>query len=69
MDSLGLEYRFLAQFLRGKLSKVEMIQLLEIAIRQFSKRQMMWFKRNGNIKWFHPKDTKKVMSIVKKFLN
>lgn len=68
MDSLGLEYRFLAQLLTGKLSREKMIELLNIAIRQFSKRQMMWFKRNTNIKWFHPKDTKKVMSEVKKFL-
>lgn len=68
MDSLGLEYRFLAQFLTGKLRKEEMIELLNIAIRQFSKRQMMWFKRNQNIKWFHPKETKKVLSTVKKFL-
>jgi tRNA dimethylallyltransferase len=69
MDSLGLEYRFLAQFLTGKLSKEEMIELLEIAIRQFSKRQIMWFKRNTNIKWFHPKDTKKVLQVVQNFLN
>ncbi|MCK9344947.1 MAG: tRNA (adenosine(37)-N6)-dimethylallyltransferase MiaA [Candidatus Pacebacteria bacterium] len=68
MDSLGLEYRFLAQFLTEKLSKEEMIQLLEIAIRQFSKRQMMWFKRNTNIKWFHPKDTKKILRVVQNFL-
>lgn len=68
MESLGLEYRFLAQFLRGKLSKEEMIELLNIAIRQFSKRQMMWFKRNKNIKWFHPKEIKKVLHEVQNFL-
>lgn len=68
MDSLGLEYRFLAQFLTGKLKKEEMIELLNIAIRQFSKRQMMWFKRNTNIKWFHPKEIKKVLREVQNFL-
>jgi len=68
MDSLGLEYRFLAQFLQKKTTKRDMIELLNIAIRQFSKRQMMWFKRNSNIKWFHPKETKKVLQVVQNFL-
>lgn len=68
MESLGLEYRFLAQFLQGKITKEEMFSLLEIAIRQYAKRQMVWFKRNEKIKWFAPKDTKKVFMLVTKFL-
>lgn len=69
MDSLGLEYRFLSQFLQNKISKVEMIERLNIAIRQYAKRQMVWFKRNKNIKWVSPKETVKVLNVVKKFLN
>lgn len=68
MESLGLEYRFLAQFLKNKISKSEMLELLEIAIRQYSKRQMVWFKRNAKIRWVEPTDTKKVFGEVKKFL-
>ena len=68
MDSLGLEYRFLAQFLQNKISKDQMLELLEIAIRQYSKRQMVWFKRNEKIRWFEPTETKKVLATVKKFL-
>lgn len=68
MESLGLEYRFLAQFLQNKITKEEMFSLLEIAIRQYAKRQMVWFKRNKNIKWFQPEDTKKVLMLVTKFL-
>lgn len=68
MDSLGLEYRFLAQFLQNKISKEQMLELLEIAIRQYAKRQMVWFKRNEKIRWFRPEETKKVLEVVKKFL-
>lgn len=68
MESLGLEYRFLAQFLQSKISKDEMLRDLETAIRQYSKRQMVWFRRNKNIKWFEPTETKKVLGTVKKFL-
>lgn len=68
MDSLGLEYRFLAQFLQNKISKKEMLELLNIAIRQYSKRQMVWFKKNRNIKWFAPSDALKILTVIKKFL-
>ncbi|OIP65150.1 MAG: tRNA (adenosine(37)-N6)-dimethylallyltransferase MiaA [Candidatus Yonathbacteria bacterium CG10_big_fil_rev_8_21_14_0_10_43_136] len=67
MESLGLEYRFLAQFLQKKTTKNEMLDLLEIAIRQYSKRQMVWFKRNKRIRWVEPKD-RKIFTIVKTFL-
>lgn len=51
MRELGLEYRFMADHLTGKLSKAEMITQLEAAIWQYAKRQRTWFKRNKEIKW------------------
>ena len=51
MRELGLEYRFMADHLTGKISKDEMITLLETAIWQYAKRQRTWFKRNKEIKW------------------
>lgn len=68
MESLGLEYRFLAQFLQNKISKEELLRDLETAIRQYSKRQMVWFKRNKKIKWFAPNETSKILKLVVKFL-
>lgn len=68
MESLGLEYRFLAQFLQSKISKDEMLRDLEIAIRQYSKRQIVWFKRNKNIRWFHPDEHEEILKVVKNFL-
>jgi tRNA dimethylallyltransferase len=41
----GLEYRFVTQYLMGQLSYEEMFNLLNIAIHQFSKRQMTWFRK------------------------
>ncbi len=40
----GLEYKFLTEFLIGYLSYDEMFRQLEIAIHQFAKRQMTWFR-------------------------
>ena len=45
LESFGLEYRFIAQYLQDKITKDEMISLLAIAIGQFAKRQETWFRR------------------------
>lgn len=42
---LGLEYKFIAKYLKGLLTKDEMIQKLEVAIHQFAKRQSTWFRK------------------------
>ena len=60
MNELGLEYKFIAMHLENKLSKEEMLEKLETAIRQYAKRQMTWFKSNKKIKWFKPKDYKAI---------
>ena len=40
----GLEYKFVTNYLTGKLTYDEMVRQLEIAIHQFAKRQMTWFR-------------------------
>lgn len=69
MRELGLEYKYLADYLQNKISKEEMLLQLEIAIIQYAKRQMTWFKRNKEIKWVEPKDTKKSCSTSKHLCN
>jgi tRNA dimethylallyltransferase len=41
----GLEYKFLTLYLTGELTKDEMFERLNIAIHQFAKRQMTWFRK------------------------
>ena len=49
---LGLEYKFITQYLKGMYaSEEEMTALLSTAIKQFAKRQMTWFRRNPDIHW------------------
>ena len=40
----GLEYKFVTNYLLGKLTFDELFTQLEIAIHQFAKRQMTWFR-------------------------
>ncbi len=41
----GLEYKFITEYLLGKIKYDEMFKGLEISIHQFSKRQMTWFRK------------------------
>lgn len=45
LESFGLEYKFISQYLQEKIDYDEMVERLNIAIRQFAKRQMTWFRR------------------------
>ena len=51
----GLEYKFVTEYITGKTSYDEMYSRLEIAIHQFAKRQMTWFRgmerRGFKINW------------------
>lgn len=51
----GLEYKFLTNYIIGNISYEEMFEGLEIAIHQFAKRQMTWFRgmerRGFHINW------------------
>ena len=49
---LGLEYRFLTQYITGEIAtEEEMCQQLSLAIKRFAKRQMIWFRRDKEIQW------------------
>lgn len=53
----GLEYKYLTLYVTGKLTYEEMFHNLEIAIHQFAKRQMTWFRgmerRGFTIHWIN----------------
>ncbi|MEX0917351.1 MAG: tRNA (adenosine(37)-N6)-dimethylallyltransferase MiaA, partial [Candidatus Paceibacterota bacterium] len=51
MDSLGLEYRYLAKLLKGELSQEEFETELATKTWQYAKRQKTWFKRDKEILW------------------
>ena len=49
---LGLEYRYIAQYLTGAIPRREdMVEQLSNAIKKFAKRQMTWFRRDRDIVW------------------
>ncbi len=74
MEFFGLEYRFMALHLQGKLSLDEMRDSLLCKIRQFAKRQDSWFRkieREGfPIHWLTPDSfADRAEPLVRSFLN
>ena len=55
LDWFGLEYRFIARFLRREIPSLEELRKqLGTAIRKFAKAQVTWFKRDKRILWLDP---------------
>lgn len=53
MDELGLEYRYLAQYIQGKTNKEELIDILSTKIWQYARRQKTWWRKDDEIKWIN----------------
>lgn len=65
--SLGLEYRLISLYLKGKIkTQDEMISQLKYATHHFARRQITWFKKDKTIKWV--KNEQEAVTIIKSFL-
>ncbi len=70
----GLEYKYLTLYVCGKLTYEEMYSQLEIAIHQFAKRQMTWFRgmerRGFKINWMpYDMDREEFVAAVRKLID
>ncbi|MHB8578699.1 MAG: tRNA (adenosine(37)-N6)-dimethylallyltransferase MiaA [Ignavibacteriaceae bacterium] len=68
LNYFGLEYKFAGGYLKGELSYMEMFQKLNIAIHNFAKRQMTWFrkmeKEGAQIHWIQGNDFEEAKGII-----
>lgn len=51
-------------FLEGKYDREEAIRLLKRNSRRYAKRQLTWFRRDSEIRWFHPDQIGEIISWV-----
>jgi tRNA dimethylallyltransferase len=72
LESFGLEYRFISQYLQNKITFDEMIDKLNTSIHQFAKRQETWFRRMEKkgivINWIPANNYPLLKETVMKFL-
>lgn len=70
MENFGLEYKFLAKYLKKEINYNELVEQLGRAICQFAKRQKTWWRRwerqGRKIVWV--KELKEAEKVIKKFL-
>ena len=51
LRSLGLEYKYLADLIEGKITRDQFREQLKYKIHQYAKRQMTWFKKEEDVVW------------------
>ena len=65
LDSMrALGYREVHQYLDNEFSLEEAIKLMKRKSRNYAKRQITWFKKIENIKWFHLSEDDKLENIA-----
>ena len=47
----GLGYKEVVTYLKGEMTKEEMIEKLKMETRRYAKRQMTWFRKNKQTRW------------------
>jgi tRNA dimethylallyltransferase len=55
IEEFGMHYREISKYLKGKISKKEMIENSIKGIQNYAKKQMNWFKKEKRIKWIKNK--------------
>ena len=68
LESFGLEYRWIAKYLQGKMPLKEMKEKLFVEIKNYAKRQMTWFKKDKKIHWIKIEKEKEAEKLIKQFL-
>ena len=69
LHDLGLEYRYITEYLEGKITYEKMKEKIVIKSLQFAKRQYTWLKRDKSIVWFDfPVTLNKIENTVNNFL-
>lgn len=61
----GLGYKEVVDYLKGNLTKEEMIEKIKLETRHYAKRQLTWFRKNKQTIWLNAKDSlQKNISII-----
>lgn len=61
-------YKELFESFDGSCSESEAIEKIKVNTRRFAKRQMTWFKKNLDARWFHPSDWKEILNYVEEIV-
>jgi len=60
-------YKEMFDYLEGKTSLDEAIDLIKRHTRQYARRQLTWFRKNNQMKWFEPHEKDAIISYIIEF--
>jgi tRNA dimethylallyltransferase len=66
LQSLG--YKYIIRYIRKELTLEEALKLMQRDTRHYARRQMTWFRGEGDIEWFHPDETGPIRLRIDRFL-
>jgi len=66
LQSLG--YRYFIQYIKGELTLEEALRSMQRDTRHYARRQMTWFRGEGDVEWFHPDEAASVKRRIGTFL-
>lgn len=64
----AIGYKYIIQYLQGKISLERAIELIQRDTRRYAKRQLTWFKKEPDIYWFSPEEKEKILDFLKENL-
>ena len=62
-------YKEVFEYIDGIYDKMEAVRLLKRNSRRYAKRQMTWFRKDDQIKWFHPEDNGAIIRYLKDLID
>ncbi|MDF1672335.1 MAG: tRNA (adenosine(37)-N6)-dimethylallyltransferase MiaA [Vicingaceae bacterium] len=62
-------YTELIEHLNNEISLDQAIEKIKTNTRRYAKRQINWFMRNNEYKWYHPSEEKKIIELIQSNIN
>lgn len=62
LNTVGYKEWF--DFFDGKIDEAEAIRLIKRNSRRYAKKQLSWFRRDGEIRWFHPDEKDRILTYL-----
>ncbi len=62
-------YTEIFNYLDGKYDREEAVRLLKRNSRRYAKRQLTWFRKDEEIKWYQPNESERIIRLIADSLN
>ena len=61
-------YKELFDYFDGNIPREEAIRQIQSNTRRYMRKQLTWFKKDGDIAWFHPDNIEEIINYIDKYV-